>query len=233
MSRHILIALVLAMLAGCATTARNTYYYDQDGDYYYGANSADVIIDSGPSYSGYAGYGYGYGFGGYGGYSPWFGGGGFGYSPWAYGYGPIWLAPYPSIDHRAARRDRVDRDRVARQALTERPSGGDRSRAAKADRTSASRDALGNQRFAPNRRDALPSADFAPSQRAPMNRSPRDFAVPRPIGAEASRNMAPQQRVPPRSDAGSMRPAPAPRMQSAPQRSAPPAAQRAPSTRRE
>lgn len=89
MRRQVLIVLPLLLLAGCATTPRTTYHYDQGGDYYYGASAPDVVVHTRPwAGHGYGGYAWGAGFG--------HGGMGYGYSPWwlgaGYGHGPYWGA---------------------------------------------------------------------------------------------------------------------------------------------
>ena len=124
MSPKISLLLTALLLAGCATTPGTSYYYDGDGDYYYGDASADVIVDSyGPSYgAGYGGWGYGHGYGagfgyyGYGGY------GGF-YPSWYYGYPAYawWLWP-PHHDNGADRMGRLQQDRAWRSSIAARPT---------------------------------------------------------------------------------------------------------------
>ena len=132
MSRAIPLLLMLLMLGGCATTSGTAYYYEGDGDYYYGADSADIVVDSdgpgfgfafghgpgyGYGYSGGFGYGYGLGYGyGYGGY---FGG----YSPWYFGYFPYPWWSFPSDhDNGPGRGALVQRDRALRSSLAARPT---------------------------------------------------------------------------------------------------------------
>jgi hypothetical protein len=126
MFRQGLTVFALLVLAGCATTGGNAYHYDDQGDYYYGNNSADVIVDSGPAGFGHAGYGhgfgwnlgygntvgygfgYGYGYGGY--YGP--------YAPWYVGYYPHWGWPGSTHDDPSHGRDgRVHTERALRSGL--------------------------------------------------------------------------------------------------------------------
>lgn len=222
MSRQIFAALAVLALAGCATTGGNSYYYDRDGDYYYGGASADVVINPGVRYYGAGGYGYGYG-GGYGYSSGFWGGygwgGGYSYYPWYYST-PIWSAPHVNHDRNIARQQRVERDRSGRSALAERAD-----RVPMQARSAPQHDwraPMTPQRNPVLRRDVSPSTGFAPS---PGQRAQQRMPVQRPDvsrGSAVDRGFAPQQRS-----------APAPRVQSAPSRSAPPASSRTPSTRRE
>lgn len=235
MSRHVLAVLAALALAGCATTGGNSYYYDRDGDYYYGGPRADVVIDSGTRYYGGAGYA---GFGGYG-YSPW-GWGGYGYGGYGYGYGyggygylpwyystPIWSAPHEHPDPRDGRNARVERERSGRGALVDRSSDIQRPKYA-----TPSYDRRASQ---PNvfRRDAMPGSGFAPVERGIRQRPSNGISGDsRPAASMPRRSAAPsgfesrQQSAPVR--------APAPRPQMAPSREAPAASSgRAAATRRE
>lgn len=125
MSPKISLLLTALLLAGCATTPGTSYYYDGDGDYYYGDASADVIVeDSGPSFgaSGHGGWGYGHGYAGGFGY---YGAGGYGgfYPSWYYGYPAYawWLWPNPH-DNGSDRMSRLQRDRAWRSTIAARPT---------------------------------------------------------------------------------------------------------------
>lgn len=120
MKRPIFALMALLLMSGCASTGSNYYSYEGSGDYYYGAQGADVVIDSssyGYGFSGLSagyGYGYGYGYGGYGGYgSP--------YSYWNHGYQPIWWGH--SNSHQGphdSRHVRVEDERARRGVLVRR-----------------------------------------------------------------------------------------------------------------
>lgn len=230
----LLAVAALGSLVGCATAPRS--YYSDGGDYYYGAASADVIVDYSSSYGypgwsyglgGYGGgYGYygGYGYGGFGGYY----GAGYGYSPWWRhgGYYSGGNPQYPQNERRA----RVDPDIAFRQGA----SGRDRPVAPRSasfapDRVGASsvRQAERSPRgFAP-RRDAARGTGYAPATRSGMsdNRmAPLSGVGPRVRGnpaADASRRS-----MAPRNDAFQQRSAPraAPVQRSAPMPSRAPSA---------
>lgn len=122
MKRHALVLLSVMLVAGCATSRSNYYSHAGSGDYYYGAGTADVVINS-PNYS-YALGGYGAGFGyansSYDGY-------GFPYSWWRYNSrtdwwiapAPQWI-PSPHHDADISRRNLVEQDRASRSALIRR-----------------------------------------------------------------------------------------------------------------
>jgi len=142
---RLLLALAIALLAGCATTPSYTYYYgdgpegavDASGDYYAGA-APSVYVGS------YGGYGYGWGgyhacpypyaFGACSPYSWGLGYAGWGYPGWAmgypgwgYGYGG-WWGGYPwvyHVPHRGPRRDEgmIERERVRQAGYTRDPAG--------------------------------------------------------------------------------------------------------------
>ncbi|HET9033039.1 MAG TPA: hypothetical protein VFN25_09045, partial [Dokdonella sp.] len=105
----------------------NYYSYEGNGDYYYGATAADVVINSSPYGYGWAGSNYGFGSGyGYG-YGSGYGGAfGFGYGwgypgPYYYGYQPIWWQPsYPNQNSANSRGARVEHDRAVRAGLIRR-----------------------------------------------------------------------------------------------------------------
>ncbi len=120
MSRPILTTLIAMALAGCASQG-NYYRYDSGGDYYTGTSGPDVVLQ-GSTY--YGGFGYSHGFG----YGPGFGlgfGYGFGYgaySPWGFGYPPIYWWPDYSVDDGVLRKNRVERERSERSAPVWRPT---------------------------------------------------------------------------------------------------------------
>jgi hypothetical protein len=159
MSRQLLALLGTLTLAGCATTGGHSYYYDREGDYYYAAPRADVILDSSRYYGG---AGLHYGWGGYA-YSPWGWGGysgygyGYGFSPWYYP-SPIWVTPKPPAATRDGRIARVERERSGRGALLER---GD---VARPDLSPPYRPAADSRRDMFSR-DAMPSTNYSPMQR--------------------------------------------------------------------
>ncbi|WP_440224047.1 hypothetical protein ACQQ2N_02245 [Dokdonella sp. MW10] len=223
MFRPLLIVAVLA-LAGCATTPSSTYYYDAPGDYYYGANSPDVIVDHRGSVAspwwlggfggyGYGGYGYGgYGYGGYGyGYAGYGWGGGYGYGglgwPYGYGYYGPWIykphAPsYPSLDtrERAVQAYRGERARLQ----------GPRERPASAGYAPPRRGAIESGGVSGAYRDSAPSRFDASRARDPGSRGPmleRRAPASAPSRAASAPRSMPSM---PRSAPSMQRSAPAP-----------------------
>ena len=200
MSHATPLLLGVLLLAGCATTPGTSYYYDGDGDYYYGDGSADLVIDAPrPSWGGYgSGWGYGYGYGGGFGYGPGYGFGGYGgfHPSWYYGYPvyPWWLWS----DHHDDGMDRVSRlqhDRALRSGVLARPT------------IQAPVSARRGRFEGPVR------------QQAPLLRrvepAPRRFDGPAPRGSPGTARPAPQRSAPsaapaPRHSAPVMRSAPPP-----------------------
>ncbi len=206
MKRSLPTLVSLLLLTGCASTGSNYYNYEGSGDYYYGANTADVVVNSSLYGYGWAGsnygYGYGYGFGaGYG-----YGGGyghGWPYSYWGHGYQPIWWVPsHPHQGSEVTRVDRVERERAVRAGLVRRDTvqapqskigfRADRSSRGgflnPATRPGAAGGDRSSTRVAPARRSVAPSRNqtFNPSS-PPVNRSApppapvRSAPPPRPI----------------------------------------------------
>ena len=148
--RAVMLALPLALLAGCATAPRTTYHYDGTGDYYTGVTpGADVVLSASPSwghgypgwgYGGWAGGGFGYGYG-----SPWwYGGYGYGYGGWPWwNWRPIVVHP-PKPEG-----PRLSRNAQRRELPTQR----------------------GDVDVAPKRTDALPSSRYAPQRAASVPRA--------------------------------------------------------------
>lgn len=122
MQRLFLTSMLALGLAGCASSG-SYYRYDAGGDYYTGTSGPEVVYQGSPYYGGFGyshgfghGSGFGYGFGyGYGyGYGP--------YSPWGYGYPPVFWWPDYSVNDGALRQQRVERERADRAALVWRPT---------------------------------------------------------------------------------------------------------------
>ncbi len=191
MKRHVLALLSVLLMAGCATTRSNYYSYEGSGDYYYGAGTADVVIDSSRYADGFGRYGVGYGYG----Y-------GYPYSWWGYGYQPIWWVPsYPHEDAGVLRGERVEGDRASRSALVRRDtvqapdsakwfrdrpeyprySTGARTNAdTRATRPASARRAATPQLTAPIRQAPMTQSRPAPSRSASMPVPARSVPNPRP-----------------------------------------------------
>ena len=179
MKRQALVLLSVMLMAGCATNRSNYYSQEGSGDYYYGANTADVVIASS---------GYSYGFGGYGaGFGPGCASG-FGYpNPcWRYPYrdwdipmAPQWIPKPQHGDPASSRSALVEQNRAERAALVRRDTvAAPRSAELVRNQPASSRslaelrgsvDARGTRSTRAQR--AASSYSAAPTRQAPMVRS--------------------------------------------------------------
>lgn len=199
--RAAILAVPLAVLAGCATAPRTTYHYDGSGDYYSGVTpGVDVVVSSAPGWN--TGYPWGYGYGawvgagvGYG--SPWWPGAygyGYGYGDWPWwGWKPIHVLP-PRSPHP---RPRLQPNRG------EHPPPGT-GIAGQADPASRRIGALPSSTYAPLRAPVAPRA-LEPNRNAPRF-EPQRAPVRTPAIAPA--RVAPPPPPPPRATPSFERAAP-------------------------